>query len=163
MAKSKRTGILIRCIKIVFLVCLILALGYGLLLTIIGTSTKREIENARTKDTAITVQITELRHSSNLSRSIIVVLKPETVSPDTPELLGRTIATTSNEKLSVGDQLTMYYDPQNPQDRVIDFQTAEPTQKAGLILTGAVFAVLLILMSVWLIRRKHHRQPTAIA
>ena len=143
MTKSRHGNILLSCIRILMLILLSLALGYGLLLTVIGTGTERELDSAKSKYAAITVQITELRQSPNLSHSLIVVLKPEDNGAKLPEQLGQTIATTSNQKLTIGNRLTMYYDPNDPQARVIDFQTAKPMQTAGLLLTGSALLLLL--------------------
>ena len=162
MARSKLNKVLIICTRILLILILVLTLGYGILLTLIGINTRQEINEAKASYTPITVQITLLRTGSRLSHSVIVELKPEQIYPDIPEPLGRTIATTTNAKLAVGDKLTMYYNPQNPQERVIDFQTAEPLIRAGLLLTGFALLLLLLILLVLLIRRKKHPQPTAI-
>ena len=162
LTKSRLGNYLLNCIRILMLILLSLALGYGLLLTVLGTGAERELDSAKSKYAAITVQITELRQSPNLSHSMIVVLKPEDNGAKLPEQLGQTIATTSNQKLAVGDRLTMYYDPNDPQARVIDFQTAKPMQHAGLLLTGSALLLLLLLLAVRLIRRKRQPQPTVI-
>ena len=150
-----------RILRILTAVILILTVSYGLLLIVLGTSAKRELDQAKETYLPVTVQITELRQSSNLSRSLIVVLKPENEHSHLPEQLGRTIATTSNQKLAPGDRLTMYYDPENPQKRVIDFCTAEPTQRAGWYLTAAGLLILLLLLLWQLLQRRKHRQPAA--
>lgn len=146
-------------VRTLFSIALILALGYGLLLILIGTGTQLEIDHAKEKYASVTVQIMELRNSAGLSRSLIVVLQPDQSQPEIPEQLGKTVATTSNQKLTVGDRLTMYYDPADLQERIIDFQTAKPQQHTGMILTALALLLLLIKK---LITRKQHSHPTAI-
>lgn len=163
MKKNKFPGLLMQILRILLPVVMVLLLGYGILLTVIGSGTKRELNDAAANYPSVTVRIAELRRSENLSRSLIVVLKPENEQDDLPEQLGQTIATTTNQKLSVGDRLTMYYDPAHPQTRIIDFGTAGPLLRAGGLLTGSALLILLIWLAGSLIRRKKHGAPTAIA
>lgn len=163
MANAKPNKIILGCIRALLFVILILALGYGLLLIVIGTGTLLELDDAKEKYTSVTVQIKELRHSEGLSRSLIVVLQPDNIQPELPEQIGQTVATTSNQALSVGDRLTMYYDPADLQTRIIDFQTAEPQQRTGFILTGIAVFILLLLLLRKRIAGKRHSQPTVIA
>ena len=162
MNKLKKNRFLIRILRIVFPVVLILLLGYGILLTVIGSDARREISEAEKKYPSVTVRITELRRAGNLSRSMIIVLETENEPADLPDQLGQTIATTTEQKLAVGDRLTMYYDPEQPQTRVIDFGTAEPQLFAGRIMTGGALLLLVLFLTANIIRRKKHRHPTAV-
>lgn len=163
MTKTKCSIILIGCLRTLLLVILILALGYGILLIIIGNGTQMEINSVKEQYDSVSVQVTELRHSEGLFQSLIVVVKPEDGQNGVPAQLGDTVATTSNQTLSVGDSLTMYYDPNNLQTRVIDFQTAGAQQRTGLFLTGSAFFLLLFFIIWKLISKNRHSHPTAIA
>ena len=162
MAKQNRKEFVISFLRILLLVLVVLAMGYGLLLTFIGRGTQKELDAVKDQYASVTVMISELRHSAGLSGSMIVVLKPVDEEEGLPEQLGNTIATTSNKRVRIGDRLTMYYDPEDMQARVVDFQTAKPMQTAGLLLTGFAFLLLLLMLVIRLIRRKKQPRPTAI-
>ncbi len=159
MKHEAKSNLIATIIKAIFSIVLILALGYGVLLILIGTYTQHEIDIAKENYASAAVQITELRDSQGLSHSLIVVLQPVDGQSELPEQLGNTLATTSNQKLTIGDRLTMYYDPENLQERVIDFRTAKPQQHTGFLLTG--LALLLLLIRI-IISRNRHSHPTAI-
>lgn len=146
-------------IALLAIVCLLF--GYGLLLTILGSIQQHELSDAKIHLQAIEVEITELEHAAGNRTTLIVAMQPVGNRPANPRSLGKTIATTTNRKLAVGDRLTMYYKPDNPQDRIIDFGTAAPMQHLGIILTASAVLGIVTVLLIHRIRRSRIK-PTAV-
>lgn len=158
---SKAKEILIKTLHIIFIAAGCLLFGYGLLLMIFGSAQKHEIAEAKSHSQPIEVEVTELEHSVGMKHTVIVVLQPTEEHSRLPMDLGKTIATTTNENIAVGDRLTMYYNWQKPQDRIIDFGTAAPMQRLGGILIAVSIFALICVIAVHKICRPRSK-PTAV-
>ena len=160
-----------RIFRIIGIFLLVLTFFFGLLLLILGTSEQHTLNQAATSYTAVLVKITDVQPSAQSGQVMIVVLEPigepsnENDHEDShkPNRLGTTAATTTNRSLSQGDVLTMYYDPANPDSRVIDFQTAKPLLWFGGVLTGGTFAIGMVLLLFRMIQRRKQIPATQIS
>ena len=136
MQQDRKASLLRSIGRILLIFAVLLLLGYGLLMLTLGFVQQSEIRKAQAKGTAVTVHITELEHSVPDNGTFIVVVEPADKRRDTPREIGKTLATTDNRNLAVGDTLTMYYDPADPTDRTVDFGTAAPRIRMGCVLSG---------------------------
>lgn len=140
----------------------------GMLMFSLGAVERHRLRQAAAQYQAVTVRITDMRAPDESKHLLAVVLEPvsehEPSDPGKPrpkERLGKTAATTGNRSLSVGDELTMYYDPQNTDTRIVDFKTAEPMLFFGGILGFGMLGVLIVLLLLRLMRRKRQQKPAA--
>ena len=135
---------------------LVLVFLFGLLLLILGAYEQHTLNQAKENYTAVSVQIKELRPSAGSGQVFIAVLEPVEEEPHRPgqNRLGNTAASTMNRALSEGEILTMYYDPDHTDTRVVDFKTAMPLLRFGGILCGGTTAIGLVLLLFRLIQRR---------
>lgn len=129
---------------------LTLTLLLGILLFAFGLYEQHTIRAAKATCTAVRVQVTDVQPTGSWL-GIAVVLEE---TQGQPPFLGRTAATTVNDKLSVGDTLTMYYDPASPDVRVVDFKTAAPLLGTGTAIGGVSLAALAVFCGAALRRRR---------
>lgn len=145
--------------KILLGLLLLCALCYGLLLLALGLWEQHTLADARSRYTAVTVAVTELSPSAQKPPWYLITLEP--VERTSGKLLGKTCTTLYRPSLSVGDSLTMYYDPADPNTRIVDFQTANGLIRRGILLTAVTGSVLL-LWGIAILRRKQRRQPAVM-
>jgi|GEM_PF-2972745 len=77
--------------------------------------------------------------------------------------LGTTAASTINRGLAEGETLTMYYDPDDTDTRVVDFKTAKPLLSFGGTLCGGATAIGLVLLLFRLMRRSKPKPAAQIS
>ncbi|MBR6419238.1 MAG: hypothetical protein IKS42_02785 [Oscillospiraceae bacterium] len=155
---------ILRVLKTCGIVLLAAACLLGLIAFILGAAEQRKLRLAAEKYQAVTVRITETRFSDRSKHLLAVVLEPlgETPVQDGAHRearLGKTVATTGNRSLAVGDTLTMYYDPQNTDTRIVDFGVQHRLIPFGAALGAGTGALLLLLLVIRLIRKKRASQP----
>ena len=164
---------ILRVLKTCGIVLLAAACLLGLTALLLGAAEQRKLRLAAEKYQAVTVRITETRFSDRSKHLLAVVLEPLGETPvqdsthNTPphgephreSRLGKTVATTGNRSLAVGDTLTMYYDPQNTDTRIVDFGMQNRLIPFGAALGSGAGAVLLLLLVIRLIRKKRASQP----
>lgn len=151
LAICKKTG------GILCLVLLLCAFCYGILLLGLGIWEQRTLQTAQEQYTAVPVTITELSSMGN-DPWYAVTLEP--VDAKAKDRLGITCTTVFHPQQRTGDILTMYYDPNEPQTRIVDFQTAR-----SLLIRGAICGGVSLLIGVfWLMerRRQTKRRPPAV-
>ncbi|HAG13787.1 MAG TPA: hypothetical protein DCG49_08000 [Ruminococcus sp.] len=134
---SKQTGIrsvLFRILQIIILIAAILSFGCGSFLLFTGISQEHTLANAQDTMPSASVRVTALEQNGTFDGLQIVVVEAE--SQDIAKQLGITSAAAWRAKVAVGDTLTMYYDPDDPQNRIIDFRTADVHKRNSFVLFG---------------------------
>ncbi len=146
-------------IGIVFAVILIGVMCYGLLMLSLGLWEYSTLQNAKESYTAVPVCVTSITPTDTHAARDIITLEP--IDAKAKEKLGATCTTVFQSDLQTGDMLTMYYDSNNPQNRIVDMKTTD-----DILLIGAVFtAVPAILGALYLFnrqRKKKQKPPTVI-
>lgn len=148
-----------RIISIVYVVILIAVMCYGILLLLLGLWEYRTLQNAKRSYAAVPVCVTSITPAvANAPRDIITL---EPIDAKAKEKLGATCTTLFQSDLQVGAILTMYYDSNDPQIRIVDFKTTDDLLRIGGLLT-AIPAALGILYLIGRSRKKKHKPPTVI-
>jgi len=164
--KSGKGHAVLHVLRILGMLLVIAACLLGCLSFALGLSEHQKIQKAAAQYAAAEVRVTETRFSDQSENLLVVVLEPNeeidlSDAPHRPRRLGKTVATTGNRSLAVGDVLTMYYDPENTDTRIVDFQTAAPMMRFGALLGGGMLCILLVLLCAHFIRKRRHKQPAA--
>lgn len=148
------------CKKLFGTLCAILLLCvfcYGALLLGLGLWEQRTLHMAKEQYAAVPVMITEISAIEDEPRCAITL---EPIDAKAKDRLGITCTTVIRPQQSEGDILTMYYDPNAPQTRIVDFRTAQ-----SLLMRGALCSGVSLFMGVlWLIYRRSRkkRRPPAV-
>lgn len=158
--KTEKTAPLIivkRIGRILALILLLCVFCYGALMLGLGLWEYRTMQNAKADYTAVPVRITEL---SSMEKDAWYAVTLEPVDAKAKDRLGITYTTVFRLKQRTGDILTMYYDPQSPQTRVVDFASGAALRLQGGCCCGISLAVLLL----WLFLRRicKKRRPPAV-
>lgn len=143
--------------RILFVILLLSAFCYGALLLGLGLWEHGTIQNARADYTAVPVRITEL---SSVEEDAWYAVTLEPVDAKAKERLGITYTTVFRLRQGIGDILTMYYDPQATQTRIVDFETTASLLWQG----GLCCGISLLLFLLWLFLRsiRQKRRPPAV-
>lgn len=167
---NKKGHALLRAVKIIGMLLVTAAFLFGALLLVLGLTEQHRISQAAAQYTKAEVQVTETRFSDRSKNLLVVVLEPTAEvdlgtaehDPHTRQRLGRTVATTGNRSLAVGDVLTMYYDPANTDTRIVDFGTSQPMLMYGGLLSGGTFLIGAVLLTAHIVRKRRRRQPATM-
>lgn len=124
----------------------------GIVLVGNSISTSRSMEQCRERYAVVDASITQFDAAADAHfRYVAVLEEPEGV------LGSHTIyAMTSNATLHIGDTLQVYYDPEEPEDRVIDFQTDKLFRLVGILCL--VFAGVCLLVTIGLLLRRQRNR-----
>lgn len=140
---------------------------YSVLSLLFSLQLRENLDAAKADCTPVTVAVEQVNRADNSSYWYAVVLRPVDALPAAPSAppeqeIGAIYATTLQPSLSVGQQLTAYYNESERQVELVDFSLAEPMFTIAMI-GLALSAVILIYLSVRLIlflrRRRHLRVP----
>ena len=146
-------------ISIVYVILLIGVMFYGILVLLLGLWEYCTLQNAKRSYAAVPVCVTSITPTEfNASRDIITL---EPIDAKAKEKLGATCTTLFQSDLQVGAILTMYYDSNDPQNRIVDFETTDDLLRIGGLLT-AIPAALGILYLITRSRKKKHKPPTVM-
>ncbi len=148
--------------KILCIVCTVLLVGvlcYGIALLSLGLWEHHTLQTARKQYTAVPVCVTAVSPADAHAAWNIITLEP--IDAKAKEKLGATCTTVFQSDLQAGSILTMYYDSNDLQNRIVDFHTAD-----DLLLRGGLFtAIPAIAGIIYLLgrrRKKKQKPPTVI-
>lgn len=129
---------------------------YGAVLVFMTVSVTRSVRHAKAEYPTVSVRITEMQHAFKSPFWYNVTLRTD--SDTDTAVAGNTYAQTLNYHLEVGDTLTMYYDPKNTDERIVDFGSTSFVFFVGGCLMG-LSLLGGIAMVYRRIRRRRHRTP----
>ncbi|MBE6848186.1 MAG: hypothetical protein E7503_08705 [Ruminococcus sp.] len=157
-AKNSKKNLLCKIIVILVGIILTGTFCYGILLLGLGLYEHHTLQNAKTHYTAVPVCVTEITQMRPDDPWYIVALEP----PDAKarDRLGVTYTNVFRSKLQTGDLLTLYYDPDAPQTRIVDLKTTGSQLLRGTLCTliPAAAGIMLLLYR----RRRNKRKPPAV-
>lgn len=145
--------------KLLLILMLLLIFLYGCILIGIGCVLHRALQDAKANWRAIPVRVTEISSAEQAPFWYVVGLKPLDVNPQAVPPLGDTYAATLNRSLHIGSELMMYYDPNHPETRTVDFGETPML----FVLGGGLMGVPMLLGLFFLVRycqKRSHRTPT---
>ena len=129
---------------------------YGAALFFMAFSFEKSVRHAKAEYPSVPVRITEMQRAFNAPLWFTVTLCP---TSDTQDVIREnTYAQTVNYRLEVGDVLTMYYDPEKTDERIVDFGGTSFVYRIGGCFMGSSFLCGTILL-IRRIRKRRHRKP----
>lgn len=147
--------------KLLGILLLILSILYGGWMLILNGMLTSDLNAAKKNYTAVPVRIVEIRpQEHNPLWNIVTLEKADLDDKSVAQeiLLGKTRANAVKFNLSVGKKLTMYYDPQFPDIRIVDFENTGILLLLGILMTCLPLLLILVLLLCKFLR-KPRKQP----
>lgn len=178
MSRRSRLGTLKRPLRLIVRVLLsallLIVTLYAAVLLYNGLHTRSRLHDAAARLEAVSVRVVQVSRADDSLLWYAVVLEEthDSAPPTNAERpagqhsrFGTVYATTVNARLSVGQELTAYYDAAVGQLAVVDFEVADGMIRAGccgLGLTALHLLILPVRLAVRLRRRRKHTAPVVV-